>query len=385
VAQIAMIKDQLVIEEKWTTIESFNRILAVYQILPGPEATELCCYFGYLSRGRIGSIIAGLGFILPGFLLMLLFSWLYTAYGMKNIYVMASFKGIQPIVSSMVFRAVHRIADHAFIDHTHEWNDWLLVLAVISGIQAVMGIPFFVTLFMCGFIFALLEVNISFRAKIIARLGAAAVLLLTFGGYILYVALTGSTPSLAIATGITIPNTWYYIFLLGLLAGLLTFGGAYTAIPFVQQIAVLNGHWLTNTQFLDSIAVGSVLPSPLVIFTTFVGFVSGGIVGSLLMTLGMFIPAFSFTLVGHNLFEKLVNIKQINAFLCGVTGSVVGLIAISAVELLRSSVINVYAAVLFSTALFAQYTFKHKHTSVLIVIASACAGQVLYLDVPQQS
>ena len=74
VAQIAMIRQELVAEEKWGSPQRFNRVLAMYQVLPGPEAHELCVYFGMLSRGRIGGIVAGLGFMLPGFFLMFLLS-----------------------------------------------------------------------------------------------------------------------------------------------------------------------------------------------------------------------------------------------------------------------------------------------------------------------
>ncbi len=80
------------------------------------------------------------------------------------------------------------------------------------------------------------------------------------------------------------------LFILGLLAGLLTFGGAYTAVPFVQRDAVILGKWITNRQFLDGLALGSILPTPLVMFTTFVGYVGHGFSGAVVMTLGMFIP-----------------------------------------------------------------------------------------------
>lgn len=112
-AQIAMIKEQLVVQEKWITVARFNRVLAVYQVLPGPEATELCCYFGMLAGGRLGSVLGGLGFILPGFLLMLLCAWLYTMYGVQSAAVQASFAALQPTVAAMVVRAVHKIGDHA--------------------------------------------------------------------------------------------------------------------------------------------------------------------------------------------------------------------------------------------------------------------------------
>ena len=104
VAQIALIKDKLVVKDKWITLPRFQRVFSVYQILPGPEAAELCMFFGCLSAGRIGGIIAGLAFILPGFVLMLLASYLYTLAGFENQYFNASFRALQPIVAAMVCR-----------------------------------------------------------------------------------------------------------------------------------------------------------------------------------------------------------------------------------------------------------------------------------------
>jgi hypothetical protein len=102
VAQIALIKERLVIQDKWITIERFQRVFAVYQILPGPEAAELCMFFGCLSAGRLGGIVAGIAFILPGLSLMLLASYLYSLAGLENLYFNASFKALQPIVAAMV-------------------------------------------------------------------------------------------------------------------------------------------------------------------------------------------------------------------------------------------------------------------------------------------
>ncbi|MCQ6512736.1 chromate transporter, partial [Vibrio parahaemolyticus] len=92
VAQIALIKDKLVIKDEWITLARFQRVFSVYQILPGPEAAELCMFFGCLSAGRIGGIIAGIAFALPGFVLMLLASYLYSLAGFENKYFNASFR-----------------------------------------------------------------------------------------------------------------------------------------------------------------------------------------------------------------------------------------------------------------------------------------------------
>jgi Chromate transporter len=102
VAQIALIKDRLVFQDKWITLQRFQRVFAVYQILPGPEAAELCMFFGCLSAGRLGGIVAGLAFILPGFVLMLVASYVYSLAGFDNKYFNASFRALQPIVAAMV-------------------------------------------------------------------------------------------------------------------------------------------------------------------------------------------------------------------------------------------------------------------------------------------
>jgi hypothetical protein len=106
VAQIALIKARLVVQDKWITVARFQRVFSVYQILPGPEAAELCMFFGCLSAGRIGGIVAGIAFILPGFLLMLLASYLYSLAGFENIYFNASFKALQPVVAAMVCSSI---------------------------------------------------------------------------------------------------------------------------------------------------------------------------------------------------------------------------------------------------------------------------------------
>lgn len=102
VAQIALIKDRIVIQDQWITIQRFQRVFSVYQILPGPEAAELCMFFGCLSAGRMGGIVAGLAFILPGFVLMLAASYFYSLASFDNAYFGASFRAVQPIVAAMV-------------------------------------------------------------------------------------------------------------------------------------------------------------------------------------------------------------------------------------------------------------------------------------------
>src|SRR5215203_1536687 len=309
VAQIAMIRQELVDEQHWVTNERFNRVLAVYQVLPGPEAHELCVYFGMLSGGRVGAILAGLGFMLPGFLFMLLLSWFYVTYGITSPVFAAIFYGFQASIGALIVRAVHRIGGHALHDK------WLWVVAILSAVAKFLNVNFLIALVLGGLIYAMARKQLNSSS-------------------LSFVAL----PLTGIGLAVTVPSV-LQLFGYGLRAGLLTFGGAYTAIPFLQHDAVITGAWMTNQQFLDGLALSSILPAPLIIFSTFVGYLGGGPLGALVLTVGIFLPAFSFTLIGHNFFEeKFIENKAAHAFLDGVTAGVVGLIAVTTIGLFQTAV-----------------------------------------------
>ena len=141
--------------------------------------------------------------------------------------------------------------------------------------------------------------------------------MLQYVGYAVYVVFRGVPSPVSLALGIAKTPSLIKLFVLGLVAGTLSFGGAYTAIPFIQVEAVLRGAWLTQHIFIDCIAIGNVLPAPVVMFATFVGFqgglVDGGLsnafAGAIVITLGIFFPCFVFTIAGHKLLEKLVRNK----------------------------------------------------------------------------
>src|SRR3954447_16231156 len=124
-AQIAMIKRECVDEESWISEPSFRRLLAVYQVLPGPEAHELCVYFGRIRGGKRGGFLAGLGFMLPGFILMLALSALYVEADLGG-HLEEIFYGLSAAVAAIVARAVVRLSG-AFISDVP-----LAVIAVIA-------------------------------------------------------------------------------------------------------------------------------------------------------------------------------------------------------------------------------------------------------------
>ena len=161
-------------------------------------------------------------------------------------------------------------------------------------------------------------------------------------------------------------------------AGLLTFGGAYTVIPFLQQDAVVASGWMTNRHFLDGLALSGILPAPLIIFSTFVGYFGGGPLGAVAMTLAIFLPAFAFTLVGHDVLERVIGNPAVHTFLDGVTAGVVGLIAATTIALFRDGVTSWQALLIFGLALAAVYAWKAKAAVAGIVLGAGLLGAVLF-------
>jgi len=362
-AQIAMIRQELVEEEKWITPERFNRVLAVYQALPGPEAHELCVYFGMVARGRIGALLAGLGFMLPGFVLMLALSWFYVAIGISSPVFQAVFLGMQPAVAALIVRAVHRIGGHAL----HNSN-WLWVIAFTAALAQLFGVNFLIILLVSGFIYTF--------AQRPSKISAGIFLI----GFVTYLAILGfstlpATPTQsALTSTLTKPASLLTLIWSGLKSGLLTFGGAYTVIPFLRHDAVQIGAWLTDAQFLDGLALSSLLPAPLIIFSTFVGYIGGGIWGAILITTAIFTPAFAFTMLGHDYVEKIVDNKSAHAFLDGVTAGVVGLISATALGILSQTILGIHAWIIFSVGLIVLFQSKAKWTIAAVVLAAGIYG-----------
>ena len=371
VAQIAMIKRELVEEERWIEPSRFNRLLAIYQVLPGPEAHELCVHFGMMKGGRLGGILAGLGFMLPGLLLILGIAWFYRRLDIQNPQITAVFIGIQIGVIALIVRAVHRIADHTLTD------PWLWLIGIASAACAALDVSFWVTLPTAGLAYAALRARRYAVAAVV--LVSAVVLAIWLGGNPLLVG--SQVPSGPVARVQTGSVGALALFLSGLKAGLLTFGGAYTAIPFVRGDAVGRG-WISESQFLDSLALSGMIPAPLIIFATFVGYIAGGVDGALAMTAGIFLPAFAFALLFYDRLEKVIENKRLHRFLEGVAAGVVGLIAVTAVQLgwnVGRSVPSLPLGVaVFAAGLALLYFWRSKLSVPVVVLGSALAGALLF-------
>ena len=352
-AQIAMIVSECVEELGWVKDDTFKKTLAVYQILPGPEAHELCVYFGRQRGGKLGGFLAGLGFMLPGFILMLALSILYVEANLAG-HLDELFYGLTAAVGAIVARALVRLSGK-FIS-----NMPLALLAVAA---------FVVTLFLdAGFALVLLGAGLLYELwsngdRWLRRANAFSL------APALLVVLTGAITVSLTAT----------IFLEGLKAGLLTFGGAFTVIPFLQSSAVNVHHWLTDGQFVDGLAMSGILPAPLIIFSTFVGYVAGGLTGALVMTLGIFLPAFVFPIFFHRQLVAIADNERLHPFLLGVAAAVIGLIAAVTVDILETSIVDVWTAILAIGAFLALNRWHGKLTVLYVVVGCGLIGACIQI------
>jgi chromate transporter len=362
VAQIAMLRQALVEQERWIGSARFNRLLAVLQVLPGPEAHELCVHLGMIARGRIGGLLAGLGFMLPGLLLMLAAGWLYVNWIAGNAGLSGALLGVQVVVLAVILRAVVRIGGHIL-------ETWLLgAITLASLLATLIGVPFWIPLVAAGLTYAL-----SHRP--VAAWGVVVVAILTAIGT-RYLDLSAVGP----ADLPRDPVTLTALLIAGLKGGLLTFGGAYTAIPYVRTDTVGRG-WISDATFLDGVALAGVMPAPLVIFATFAGYVAGGLGGALAITAGMFLPAFAFSLILFERLEALVENPALHKLLAGVAAAVVGVIAATCIELGMATAGRItnpaLSAILFGGALLVVWRAKGSWVAPATVVSGALIGLLL--------
>ncbi len=305
--------------------------------------------------------------MLPGLLLILMLAWAYQRLDLDQPLIAAIFLGVQIGVIALIVRAVHRIGDHVLTDK------WLWAVGIASAIASFIGVSFWIVLPVAGLAYAALASKQFGLAAVVALIGLGTAIWFT-----------GPIEGLATATSSQFVEQGSIgalaLFVSGLKAGLLTFGGAYTAIPFVRHDAVGRG-WVSESQFLDSLALIGIIPAPLIIFATFVGYLAGGLAGALAITAGIFLPAFSFALLFYDRLERVIEDERLHRLLEGVAAGVVGLIAVTALQLgwnVAQSVPSLaVGAAIFTASLALLYLWKSK-LNVLAVIAGAAIPGTLF-------
>ncbi len=349
VAQITMMFNHMVEKRQWLSKDRFVKIMAFCHMLPGPEALQLAIYVGYLKRKLWGGILAGLTFILPGAVVMIVLSWLYVKYGQlpqvnNALYV------LKPAVLGIIAAGIIKLGRASIR------NFFLAVLLVGAFVgMRFAGINFLLILLIAGLLNLLIEEGWPLLKKTGPGLPAA------IGGIGLLVPFGDSR---------LVQVAWLFF-----KTGLLSFGGAYASLVFVQRGAVAQYHWLSDGQLLDGVALSVATPGPFMLFTTFVGYLVSGIAGAVLATFFVFFPSFVFVLVGVHYIEKVRENRRIQAFLAGVSAAVVGVIAVVSLDLIPEALVD-WPAVGIAAAAFFLIAFLKR--DVALVAVSAMAGGIIY-------
>ena len=305
VAQITMMYNHMVEKRKWLSKDRFVKIMAFCHMLPGPEALQLAIYVGYLKRKLLGGIVAGLTFIIPGAVVMIILSWLYVAYGslppVNNfLYV------LKPAVLGIIAAGIIKLGRASI----RNWFLAVLLVGAFAGMRFA-GINFLLILLLAGVLNLLVNGWPTIRRK------------------------ASTLPVIIIGLGSILPfisSRWFQMAWLFFQTGLFSFGGAYASLVFVQRGAVAHYHWLTDGQLLDGVALSVATPGPFMLFTTFAGFLAGGVRGAVIATFFVFLPSFAFVLGGASYIEAVRDNKLIQAFLAGASAAVVGVIIVVSID-----------------------------------------------------
>jgi chromate transporter len=338
-AQIAVMHREVVDDRHWVSDARFLHALNFCMLLPGPEATQLATYLGWLMHGVKGGIAAGLLFLLPGATVMLALSIIYATLGEVPI-VAALFFGLKCAVLVLVVEALLRVAKRAL----HGLPAWLLAGAAFIAL-AGFAVPFPIVVLAAlavGFAAptafaagghgqakagppALLDAAIAADPGRIARMTPAArrAGLLTVALWLWPVALLMGTPVWG-------DIAWFFSKM-----AVVTFGGAYAVLAYVAQEAVDKYQWLTAPEMLAGLGLAETTPGPLILVLQFVGFlagyrdsgIAGGVGASLLTLFVTFAPCFAFIFLGAPYVERMHDEKRLKGALAGVTAAVVGVIA----------------------------------------------------------
>jgi chromate transporter len=298
-AHIALLRELCVDRKRWLTAHDFEDAVAACNLLPGPASSQLAIFCAWRVAGPIGAIVGGLAFIVPGLAAILVLAVVFLA-GSPPDWVRGAGASAGAAVAVVAVRAGVGLVPESWRRASAHWR-WI-GYAVLGGIAAATVGPWLVLVLLgCG------AVEVLWRHP--ERLGGA-------GAHLGPLAIAG-----AAATGGLAALVW-----VAFKVGALAYGGGFVIIPLMQADAVDAYHWMTNTQFLNAVALGQVTPGPVVHTVAVVGYAAYGIGGGLLAALVAFLPSFSFVLLGARRFDALRRDVRVRAFLGGAGPAAVGAI-----------------------------------------------------------
>jgi chromate transporter len=347
--QIAVMHRILVDEKRWISEQRFLHALSYCMLLPGPEAQQLATYIGWLLHGTRGGLVAGILFVLPGFVAIMALSLLYVLWQQEPL-LAALFLGLKAAVIALVIQALLRISRRALRSFAARA---IAVAAVVA--LAVLHLPFPLIVLGAGlFGYALARVGRASLTTTPAHDAAQSAQVPNVDEQ----ALTQAPPSLAGALrllAIWLPLWFAPVLACWLLLGatqlftqlgvffskmaVVTFGGAYAVLTYVAQQAVERYGWISAGQMVDGLGLAETTPGPLIMVVQFVGFLAAyqvagnahpllaGVIGAVLTVWVTFVPCFLWIFLGAPYVEKLRGNLALSSALAAITAAVVGVIA----------------------------------------------------------
>lgn len=310
-AHIALFRRLCVEERRWLTAHEFEDGIAATNLLPGPASTQLAIYCAWRLRGRLGAIVGGICFILPGLTLILALSALFLS-AHPPLWVLGLAAGAGAAVPAVALSAALGLLRASWQRAGSERAvkvRWIAYLIAGGTSAATIGAFLVLVLIVCGAI----EIAIRTRGNGQPRRRVSALFPAT---------------ALPVVTG-GIASLYWVAFKVGALS----YGGGFVIIPLMQHDAVVTYHWMTGAQFLNAVALGQVTPGPVVQTVAVVGYAVSGLWGGVLAATIAFAPSFVVVIAGANHFDRLRTDPRIQAFFVGAGSAVIGAIAGSAIPL----------------------------------------------------
>ncbi len=350
IALVAAMQRDLVEKRSWITREEYVRGMALAQLAPGPLAAQLAMYLGFVRGGVAGATLAGVAFVLPSFLMVVLLGMLYVAYGGLP-WMQSLFYGIGAAVIGIILKSAGKLAAAVLKKEKILWFIASAMGVVTAWTQREIAWLFFLSGFAAMFFLAPSRFPFS-RTHAFAPLAALAMIQPPEG------------------------STAAVIFLYFAKAGAFVFGSGLAIVPFLYGGAVEQYHWLDQRQFLDAIAVAMITPGPVIITVGFIGYLADGMAGAAAAALGVFLPVYLVVLFLAPFYERLVRHPQVRAFVDGVTAAATGAIAGAVVVMGRRAVTDLPTALIAAGALYLLLRFKLPEP--LIVAAAGLCGAIIF-------
>lgn len=332
-ALISMIRKQLVEKEVIISDEEMVHAVSLASILPGPVAVNVVAYIGYKLKGIKGAFVCMTGVLLPCFLFMLILSYTYFSYNSKPSFA-SFFLGIVPAVSAIIFNAAIGMRKKNVVDVKQAMIALVSLLAILFLHWAYTTLLVILLSGLSGYFFYYKKETATSKTVISIRWNKkkAVIYAIAFAGLVLAFLVFSFVP----ASG---SSLHIYSRLITVFSGLSIsqFGGGYVIIPTLQKAVVDSLHWLTQQQFTDAIAMGQITPGPIYISTAFVGYKLAGIMGALLATIAMFLPASLLMIVISKLMSRVEKSPVTMAAFKGIGASVTGMISASGILFLYNS------------------------------------------------